>query len=106
MLSIGLTHILSAHYAKFFHVRTVTSGRGDSELQLEFDCHNSDLRQLRQAHRSFIDSIVLELVLPNSPYPPYILMTLLRNAIDECRKEESRFSQALWDAIGDFSVSP
>lgn len=73
-------------------------------MQLEFNRQNSDLRQLRQAHKSFIDAIVLEIALPNSQYPPHILMTLLREAVDECKREEVRFSQVLWDAIGDFSV--
>jgi hypothetical protein len=72
---------------------------------MEFDCSGrNNIRKLREAHRSFIDSVVLEVALPNSEYPPYILMSLLHDAVEECRKEEKRFSQALWDAIGDFSV--
>ena len=73
--------------------------------EMEFDHHGNNPRKIREAHRSFIDAILLELVLPDSEYPPYVLMALLHNAVEECRKEEKRFSQALWDSVGDFSVT-
>ena len=89
-----------AHYAPYFVRRnTVNSG------EMEFDYHGNNPRKIREAHRSFIDAILLELVLPDSKYPPYVLMALLHNAVEECRKEERRFSQTLWDAVGDFSVA-
>ena len=71
---------------------------------MEFDHHGNNPRKIREAHQSFIDAIFLELVLPDSKYPPYVLTALLHNAVEECRKEEKRFSQALWDVVGDFSV--
>ncbi|GJJ06380.1 hypothetical protein Clacol_000571 [Clathrus columnatus] len=93
------------HYAGFFRLVKLNGAKEDTEPRLEFDRQNANLRQLRQAHKSFIDAIVLELTLPNSQYPPYVLMTLLRDATDECKKEETRFSQTLWDAIGDFATT-
>ncbi|KAF8520493.1 hypothetical protein BU17DRAFT_89092 [Hysterangium stoloniferum] len=96
-----VAHIAAAtpHYAPYFAQNTRAG-------TMEFDhSGRGNVRKLREAHRSFIDSIVLELALPNSEYPPYILMSLLHDAVEECRKEEKRFSQALWDAVGDFSVT-
>ncbi|KAF8495845.1 hypothetical protein JB92DRAFT_2992064 [Gautieria morchelliformis] len=91
----------TAHYAPYFVRRTKAGHDGE----MEFDHHGSNPRKIREAHRSFIDAIILELVLPDSEYPPYVLMTLLHGAVEECRKEEKRFSQDLWDSMGDFSVT-
>ena len=49
---------------------------------------------------------MVELCFPNSRFPDNILHLLLRDAIDEANeKEQGVFPQALWDAIGDLSVS-
>jgi hypothetical protein len=64
-----------------------------------------DKQGLRAGARSFIDSIIIELLFPNSPYPKYILYSLLHDAVAESRKDVKRFSQPLWDAIGKLSVS-
>ena len=55
-------------------------------------------------HKSFLDSIVVELCLPNSKYSKQIMLQLLDEAITESPNETKRFPQALWDAVGDFSV--
>ena len=65
-----------------------------------------DWSQLKTLQKSFLDSIVVELCLPNSRFPDNILHLLLRDAIDVASKQEQGFfPQALWDAIGDLSVS-
>ena len=64
-----------------------------------------DWTSLKMMHKSFLDSIVVELCLPNSPYSKQIMLQLLEDATTESPKETKRFPQALWDAVGDFSVS-
>lgn len=91
--------IFTAHYAPYF----VRSDHHNGDM--EFDHYGNNPRKIREAHRSFIDAIILEMVLPDSTYPPYVLISLLHVAVEECRKEEKRFSQALWDSVGDFSVT-
>lgn len=56
-------------------------------------------------HKSFLDSVVVELCLPNSQYSKQIMLQLLEEATTESPKETKRFPQALWDAVGDFSVN-
>lgn len=63
-----------------------------------------DWASLKAMHKSFLDSIVVELCLPNSPYSKQIMLQLLEEATTESRKETKWFPQALWDAVGDFSV--
>ena len=59
---------------------------------------------LRDSYKNYVDSIVIELCLPGSTYPKYVLMTLLEEAIEESPKEAKRFPQAMFDVLGDFSV--
>lgn len=63
-----------------------------------------DWASLKTMHKSFLDSIVVELCLPNSQYSKQIMLQLLEEATTESPKETKRFPQALWDAVGDFSV--
>ncbi|KAG8757200.1 hypothetical protein FRC14_002271 [Serendipita sp. 396] len=56
---------------------------------------------INTAHQSFIDAILLELVLPNSRYEAYVLVAALRDALETTPGEESRkFSQRVFDALG------
>ncbi|KAG9020439.1 hypothetical protein FS842_007324, partial [Serendipita sp. 407] len=56
---------------------------------------------INSAHQSFIDAILLELVLPNSRYEAYVLVAALRDALETTPREESRkFSQSVFDALG------
>jgi hypothetical protein len=64
-----------------------------------------DWVSLKTMHKSFLDSIVVELCLPNSPYSKQIMLQLLEEATTESPKETKRFPQSLWDAAGDLSVS-
>lgn len=65
----------------------------------------SDASSLLAAHRSLIDAIIIELVLPNSRYEPYILTAALRDALDTTPREEvKKFSQTVFDALGNLSV--
>ena len=59
---------------------------------------------IKSIHKSFLDSLVVELCLPSSPIPKQILYQLLGESMDETPKDAKRFSQALWDAVGDLSV--
>jgi hypothetical protein len=75
----------------------------------ESDPHNPeyifDWTALREAYKSYVDSIVIELCLPNSQYPKYILARILEDATQEAPREAKRFPQALFDALGDLSVN-
>ena len=64
-----------------------------------------DWTALREAYKSYVDSIVIELCLPNSHYPKYILARILEDATQEAPREAKRFPQALFDALGDLSVN-
>jgi hypothetical protein len=63
-----------------------------------------DRTALRDAYKSYVDSIVIELCLPNSKYPKYILARILEDATEEAPREKERFPQALFDALGDLAV--
>ena len=56
-------------------------------------------------HKSFLDSIVVELCLPHSPFPKQVLLGILSEAIDETPRDAKRFPRILWDAMGDLSVN-
>ncbi len=64
-----------------------------------------DWTVLRDAYKSYVGSIVIELCLPNSKYPKYILARMLEDATEEAPRETKRFPQALFDALGDLSVN-
>jgi hypothetical protein len=64
-----------------------------------------DWTALRDAYKSYVDSIVIELCLPNSQYPKYILARILEDATEEALHEKRRFPQALFDALGDLAVN-
>ncbi|KAI0074642.1 hypothetical protein K474DRAFT_1665173 [Panus rudis PR-1116 ss-1] len=64
-----------------------------------------DWAALKQVHKSFLDSIIIELCLPNSNFPRPILYRILHEAIDESPREGKHFPQALWDAVGDLAVN-
>ncbi|KIJ49573.1 hypothetical protein M422DRAFT_246653 [Sphaerobolus stellatus SS14] len=89
------------HYAPYFVSRDTSGG----QTEMQFNYVGDNLRKLREIHKSFIDSIVLEMALPNTDYPYWILLSLLHEGTEECKREHRRFNQALWDAVGDFSVT-
>ncbi len=80
-----------AHYARYFKEKEGAS--------LEFDRAG-----LRDACRSFLDSIIIELCFPEGPYPKAILYQILHDAVEEAPKEAKRFPQSMWDSVGDLSV--
>lgn len=91
--------LFSAHYAKYFKLKPTESfDPGESEYVF-------DWTDLRSAAESFIDSIIIELCFPRAPYPKAILYQILHDAIEESPHDAKRFPQALWDAVGDLSVS-
>lgn len=63
-----------------------------------------DNGKLNDVYRSFIDAIITELVLPDSKYPLHILLGLLHQCLEEAPREDKRFPQGMWDAVGDLSV--
>ncbi|KAJ7647049.1 hypothetical protein FB45DRAFT_892185 [Roridomyces roridus] len=87
------------HYAPYFKIKE--ENRDDpSEEDYVFDW-----AALKEAGKSFLDSIILELSFPSAPYPMTVLYSILHDAVDESPKEAKRFPQALWDSVGDLSVS-
>jgi len=87
------------HYARYFKQQQPKDDPTD-EAVIIFD-HS----ELREAGLSFIDSIIIELCFPQSPYPKSVLYQILHDAAEESPKETKRFSQLMWDAVGDLSVS-
>ena len=85
---------MKAHYAEYFK-------QSDDIDEPEF---SFDWTLLKNIHKSFLDSIVIELCLPNSQISRQIMLQILREAVEEAPKEAKRFPQALWDAVGDFAV--
>lgn len=77
-----------------------TGGTDPGEAEYIFDW-----KDLRQAADSFIDSIIIELCFPHGRYPEAVLYQLLHDAVADSPKDAKRFPQALWDAVGDLSVS-
>lgn len=90
-------NIHSAHYSRYFkEVENVHAG----EPSVAFDWAG-----LKDACKSFLDSIIIELCFPKAPYPKQILYYILHDAVDESPREAKRFPQSMWDAVGDLSVS-
>jgi hypothetical protein len=64
-----------------------------------------DWEAVREACRSFLDSIVIELCFPGASYPKHTLYQILHDSIEESPKDAKRFPQTLWNAVGDLSVN-
>ncbi|KAF9529234.1 hypothetical protein CPB83DRAFT_852909 [Crepidotus variabilis] len=86
------------HYKSFFKLKTESEDPGETEYVFDW----SDLRKKAD---SFIDSIITELCFPQGMYPKAVLYQLLQEAVTEAPKDVKRFPQALWDAVGDLSIS-
>jgi len=94
------THALTSivdHFSQYF--KRVEDGDPDHPTMM------FDWTSLKASYKSFVDSIVIELCLPQSKFPRHVLTLILREAIEEVPGESKRFPQALWDALGDLSVS-
>ncbi|KAF9501917.1 hypothetical protein BDN71DRAFT_1438656 [Pleurotus eryngii] len=61
--------------------------------------------KIKDACKSFIGSIVIELCFPDGPYPTGVLFQLLHDAVEEAPHHAKRFPQALWDSVGDLAIS-
>ncbi|KIK92133.1 hypothetical protein PAXRUDRAFT_830231 [Paxillus rubicundulus Ve08.2h10] len=102
LVDLGQTHfsvlaMTTPHYARYFKdVENMQSG----EPSIAFDWAG-----LKDACKSFIDSIIIELCFPKAPYPKRILYQILHDAVDESPREAKRFPQKMWDAVGDLSVT-
>ncbi|ESK96615.1 hypothetical protein Moror_6835 [Moniliophthora roreri MCA 2997] len=90
----GVLAKTTPHYARYFKEKEGEAGEKETIF---------DWQEVREACRSFLDSIVVELCFPRAPYPKAILYQILHDAVDEAPKEARRFPQALWDAVGDLS---
>ncbi|KAJ7902148.1 hypothetical protein B0H14DRAFT_1271645 [Mycena olivaceomarginata] len=88
------------HYAQYFKLK-----HNEDEVDGPVDEYVFDWSALKDAGKSFLDSIILELCFPRAPYPMTVLYEILREAVDESPKDAKRFPQALWDAVGDLSES-
>lgn len=95
-MSNQLTLLSLEHFTRYFKL---TEDEADDPEWI------FDWGSLKAMHKSFLDSIVVELCLPNSQYSKQIMLQLLEEATTESPKETKRFPQALWDAVGDFSAS-
>ncbi|KZT29034.1 hypothetical protein NEOLEDRAFT_1154103 [Neolentinus lepideus HHB14362 ss-1] len=89
--------MVAPHYAKYFKP-VPDSDPGDPEIMF-------DWVELKAVHRSFLDSIIIELCLPQSRYPKQVLYSILHDAVDESPREAKRFSQAVWDTVGDLAMA-
>ncbi|KAG8685986.1 hypothetical protein FRC08_012795, partial [Ceratobasidium sp. 394] len=89
---VGLLASASPYYMKHFK---------DNAGNIEWD-PSSGMR----LNKSLVDTIVIEMILPQSRYPMSILMLCLRDAIAAGdSKTTERFTQDVFDAIGDLSVT-
>ena len=84
------------HYSQYFE-RKQDPDTGEWEFAF-------DWAKLKPIHKSFLDSLIVELCLPNSRIPKQVLYQLLHEAMEESPKDAKQFSQAVWDAVGDLSV--
>ncbi|KAG2342475.1 hypothetical protein BDR05DRAFT_990338 [Suillus weaverae] len=84
------------HYARYFKAVENTD---PGEPEMAFDWAG-----LKDACKSFLDSIIIELCFPKQPYPKRILYHILHDAVDESPREAKRFPQTMWDAVGELSV--
>ncbi|KZV80369.1 hypothetical protein EXIGLDRAFT_705504 [Exidia glandulosa HHB12029] len=60
---------------------------------------------IRDAHKSLLTTIMLELALTDSTYPLNVLMSCLGDSVADAPKGKHRISQSLWDAVGDLSIA-
>ncbi|KIY74321.1 hypothetical protein CYLTODRAFT_484641 [Cylindrobasidium torrendii FP15055 ss-10] len=93
-LKVATFATTSPHYSKYF----VAVSADDSE-KMTFDKHG-----LKDACKSFLDSIMIEMCFPQGEYPKSVLFQILHDAVEEAPREAKRFPQTMWDAIGDLSV--
>lgn len=94
-LTVWASH-KTGHYSQYFKTELDPETK---EVEYTFDWG-----ALKNVHKSFLDSIIVELCFPSSPIPKQILYQLLGEAIEESPKDRKNFSQAVWDAVGDLSV--
>ena len=94
-LGLALTYFVE-HFSQYFKTY---EGVDPNDLKMMFDWG-----AVKESYKSFVDSIIIELCLPQSVFPKYILTAILQEAVEEVPSESKRFPQALWDALGDFSV--
>ena len=94
-------HYQIAYYAKFFKSRPAEySAPGEQELVFDLDD-----KKVRAITSSFLDSIVIELLFPESKFPEAVLYQLLQDVLRESPNQAKRFTSAMWNAVGDLSVS-
>jgi hypothetical protein len=84
-----------AHFSEYFK-------QNDNIDEPEF---SFDWASLKGVHKSFLDSIIVELCLPNSQISKAILFEILQEAVEEAPRDAKRFPQVLWDVVGDLAVS-
>ncbi|KAF6763057.1 hypothetical protein DFP72DRAFT_1030216 [Ephemerocybe angulata] len=91
----------SPYYSKYFKARPADyTGTGDPELGFDLDD-----KKVRAITSSFLDCIIVELLLPGSKIPSNVLYQLLQDVLQESPNQAKRFTQSLWNAIGDLSFA-
>ena len=83
----GLAKAVTEHYAQYFKT-TVDPETKEEEYEFDWGA-------LKAVHKSFLDSIIVELCLPSSPIPKLILYQLLGRSMEESPKDRKNFSQAV-----------
>ncbi|VDC01651.1 unnamed protein product [Peniophora sp. CBMAI 1063] len=86
----------SAHFSEYLDAVNATKNGDNPTAAFNW-------QSLKKSYKNFVDSIVIELCLPGTTYPKYVLTALLEEAIQESPKEAKRFPQAMFDVLGDFS---
>ncbi|PPQ98770.1 hypothetical protein CVT24_003328 [Panaeolus cyanescens] len=87
-------------YARYFKERATDDLSNRHQQPIVFDYIHC-----KEATKSFLDSLILELCFPRGDYPMSILYRILNEAVTEAPREANRFPQAMYDAIGDLSIS-
>lgn len=88
------------HYSQYFMRATKDDTKSTSHSAYMMFNQSQSLG----AYKSLIDTIVMELIFPDSEYELHVLYACLREALDEQPRRSSRFDQRLFDALGDLAV--
>ncbi|RXW24981.1 hypothetical protein EST38_g912 [Candolleomyces aberdarensis] len=90
----------SPHYSGYFKGRPTEYNKQGQVPEIGFGL---DDKNVRTVTRSFVDCIVMELVLPNSRFPEAVLYQVLQDALQESPNQARRFTAPLYEALGDLS---
>ncbi|KDQ21524.1 hypothetical protein BOTBODRAFT_50148 [Botryobasidium botryosum FD-172 SS1] len=96
---LGMAASASDYYSQYF----VKAAKGTNSTHQAYMMFNQ--AQSLGAYKSLIDTIVMELIFPDSEYELHVLYACLRDALEDQPRRGSRFDQRLFDALGDLAVT-